>query len=50
MEVVRAKHNSTVDVGEEYSPPRVVLEARKMGLREGFSLDLTARKPEGGVW
>ena len=50
MEVVRAKHGAKVDVGEVYSPPRVVTEAVAMGLRKGFSLDLTARRPGGGAW
>ena len=50
MEVVRAKHNSKVDVGEVYYPPRVVTEAVAMGLRTGFSLDHTARRHGGGAW
>ena len=50
MEVVRAKHNAGVDVGEIYSPPRVVAEAEAMGLRKGFSLDLTAKRADGKVW
>jgi hypothetical protein len=42
IEVIRAKHDSKVDVGEGYSPPSVVKEAVAMVSREGFSLDLTA--------
>ena len=50
MEVIRAKYDSKVDVGEVYSPPRVVTEAVAMGLRKGVSLDLTAKRPGGGAW
>ena len=50
MEVIRAKHNSKVDGGEVYSPPRVVTEAVAAGTRKGFSVDLTAKRPSGRVW
>ena len=49
MEVIRAKHDSKVDVGEVYAPTRVVTEAAAMGLKKGFSLDLTAKQPGGGA-
>ena len=50
MEVVRAKHKAEVDIGEIYSPVRVVGEAVSMGLRRGFSLDLTAKRADGTAW
>ena len=50
MEAIRAKQDSEVDVGDVYSPPRMVTEAVAMGLRKGFSLDLTAKRPGEGAW
>ena len=42
MAVVRQTLGCHVDVAEIYSPPRICVTAKSMGLREGFSLDLTA--------
>ena len=39
-----------VDVDEIYSPPRVVPEAVKQGLRGGLSMDLTATDENGMPW
>jgi hypothetical protein len=39
-----------VDVSEIYSPPRVVALAKRYGLREGFSLDLTTQDENGNPW
>ena len=50
MEVVRAKLGCKVDVGEIYSPPRVVTVAETAGLRKGFSLDLTCARSNGRAW
>ena len=38
------------DVCEVYSPPRIVEEATKLGLRPGFSLDLTVNRDDGTPW
>ena len=39
-----------VQVAEVYSPPRVAAMARTMGLRAGWSLDLTTRDHDGKWW
>ena len=49
VEVVRRKVKCSNDVSEVYSPPRIVTVAEAAGLREGFSLDLTAPAPDGSV-
>ena len=41
MCVVRKNIGSGVDVAEVYFPPRIVTVAEAVGLRGGFSLDLT---------
>ena len=50
MEVVRRKLKCTNDVREVYSPPCIVIVAEAVGLRGGFSLDLTAPAPDVSVW
>ena len=35
---------------EVYSPPRIVAEAARCGLRPGFSLDLTVERKDGDQW
>ena len=39
-----------MDVAEIYSPPRVAVKAREMGLRAGWSLDLTTKDEQGNKW
>ena len=39
-----------IDVDEIYSPPRVVPEAVKQGLRGGLSMDLTTTDENGMPW
>ena len=39
-----------MDVAEVYGPPRVVVMPQKMGLRAGWSLDLTTQDENGRVW
>ena len=39
-----------MEVAEVYSPPRVTQMARKMGLRAGWSLDLTTHDSDGRAW
>ena len=39
-----------MNVAEVYSPPRVVEVARKIGLREGWGLDLSTRDEDGRAW
>ena len=48
--VVRQMCAMGVDVFEMYSPPRVVALAKRYGLREGFSLDLTTQDENGNPW
>ena len=36
------------DIAEMYSPPRMVKLARQLGLRDGWSLDLTREDPDDG--
>ena len=50
MEVVRARLRRRNGTSELYSPPRIALEARKHGLRRGFSLDRTVPDKDGYVW
>ena len=38
------------DVAEVYSPPRACAEAKKLGLRAGWSLDLTTSDEQGVPW
>jgi len=38
------------DVAEMYSAPRVTAEAKDMGLRPGFAMDLTTVDEEGNPW
>ena len=42
METMRSCIQSQYDLAEIDSPPRVVTESNNMGMRGGFSLDLTA--------
>ena len=44
------KDVSMNDVSEAYSPPRIVAEAEKQGLRPGFSFDLTRKDADGNDW
>ena len=39
-----------MDVAEVYSPPRIADMAKKMGLRAGWSLDLTTCDESGKPW
>ena len=39
-----------IQVSEVYSPPRVVEMVNKMGLRGGWSLDLTSQDEDGRPW
>ena len=39
-----------MDVAEVYSPPRVTTMAREMGLKAGWSLDLTTNDTDGRAW
>ena len=39
-----------MEVAEVYSPPRVAKMAKQMGLRAGWSLDLTTRDENGRPW
>ena len=39
-----------LDVVEVYSPPRVAAMARRMGMRQGWSLDLTTCDKDGRAW
>ena len=41
---------SHIQVAEVYSPPRVVEAAKAMGLRGGWSLDLTTQDVDGSAW
>ena len=42
--------NSKVDVAEKYSPFRMCATARKLGLKAGFSFDLTANDENNEPW
>ena len=48
--VVRQTCAMGVDVSGIYSPPRVAALAKRYGLREGFSLDLTIQDESGNPW
>ena len=50
MEVIRQALGCRADLSEVYSPPRIVAEAKRMGMRGGFSLDFTVPGPDGYVW
>ena len=39
-----------IDVAEIYSPPRVAIRAKEMGLRAGWGLDLTTKDKDGKYW
>ena len=39
-----------MEVAEVYSPPRVVAMASKMGLRQGWGMDLTTMDVDGRAW
>ena len=41
---------TNMDVAEVYSPARVARMARKMGLSQGWSLDLTTEDTDGRAW
>ncbi len=41
---------SGMDVAEIYSPPRIACKATEMGLRGGWSLDLTTTDVDGNRW
>ena len=41
---------SAVDVAEIFTPPRATARAGEFGLRPGFCVDLTTRKPDGQTW
>lgn len=44
----RARTATEVDVAEIYSPPRITEMGRRMGIRDGWALDLTQIDPEDG--
>ena len=46
--MLQATHQ--IDVAEVYSPPRVVEFAKEMGLKCGWSLDITGRDTDGKPW
>ena len=48
--VMMAELKKTMDVTEVYNPPRVVDMDRKLGLRAGWSLDLTTIDEERRPW
>ena len=50
METMRACLQSSYDLAEIYSPPRVVKEAVVLGMRGGFSCDFTIPEPNGYIW
>jgi len=50
METMRSCLQSQYDLAEIYSPPRVVTEAKGMGMKGGFSLDFSAPDPDGYIW
>ena len=50
MQAVRAAHGSRNDVSEIYSPPRIAEMAKRMGMVQGFSLDLIVPTPSGYTW
>ena len=50
VEALRIKCGFGDLISEVYSPPRVTTMAESMGLRGGFSLDLTAPGPDGRAW
>ena len=39
-----------IDVSELYGPPRVAARAKELGLRAGWSLDLTTKDKDGNYW
>ena len=41
---------SEMDVAEFYSPPRMTEMAKKMGLRAGWSMDITTNDVDGKAW
>ena len=41
---------ANMDIAESHSPPRVTQMARSMGLRAGWSVDLTTTDPDGQAW
>ena len=47
--MVRKRFGCKSDFSEVYSPPRIVTVAEAGGLRGGFSLDLTAKGPDGQI-
>ena len=50
METMRSCLQSSYDLAEIYSPPRVVTESKSMGMKGGFSLDFTTPESDGYVW
>ena len=50
MEAVRGKACADRDITGVLSPRRVIDVSKKMGMRVGYSLDLTAPGPGGKVW
>ena len=41
---------ASMDVAEFYSPPRIASMAAKMGLRAGWSLDISTHGKDGRAW
>ena len=50
MSVVGRRLGARVDMSEIYSVPRVAAKAGELGLRQGFSLDLSCPTPSGHRW
>ena len=49
-QIMLQKLVAAMDVAEFYSPPRVADVAMKIGLRAGWSLDLTTHDTDGRAW
>lgn len=50
MEAMREAIGVDHDVAEVFSPPRVSDAALQLGMRPGYSRDLTVPGPDGKVW
>ena len=48
--LVLAESKTRMDVAEIYSPPRATEMAKKLGLRAGWSMDITTIDEEGRPW
>ena len=48
--ILKYRQKDSPDICEVYSPPRIVPEGVKLGLKPGFSLDFTVLRPDGNPW